>query len=94
MKRERKDKWNKQKLYSVLVGVLLIVLTILIPGARADTAILPTRGNPAMAYDSESEKIIIFSGWNISSTTLTNRDTWILHLFRTEEQKQAWPMIH
>ncbi|MFX1303088.1 MAG: Kelch repeat-containing protein [Promethearchaeota archaeon] len=78
MKREKNNKKNKQKLYGVIAGTLLIVLTIIIPGVVADTPSLPTRGNPGMAYDSESDVIVIFGGWNTSTTPGDGpRDTWI-----------------
>ncbi|MFW9849775.1 MAG: Kelch repeat-containing protein, partial [Candidatus Thorarchaeota archaeon] len=42
----------------------------------ADQADLPLRGNPGMAYDSESDRIVIFGGWNNTGTTASKDDTW------------------
>ncbi len=76
MNQEKISRKNKFRLYGVIAGTLLILLSIIIPGAKADTTALPTRGNPGMAYDSQSDKIVIFGGWN-NSATFEDRDTWV-----------------
>ncbi|MFW9890759.1 MAG: Kelch repeat-containing protein [Candidatus Thorarchaeota archaeon] len=40
----------------------------------ADQADLPTRGNVGMAYDNESDLVIIFGGWNNTPTTASKTD--------------------
>ncbi|MFX0042062.1 MAG: Kelch repeat-containing protein [Candidatus Hodarchaeota archaeon] len=75
MRREKICRKNKQRLYSVIAGVFLFGLIFILPGAMADTPALPTRGNPGMAYNSQSDKIVIFGGWNMSTTS--HSDTWV-----------------
>ena len=76
MKQERRFRKNKQKLFGAVAATLLIVLTVILPGVQADFESLPTRGNPGMVYDSESDRIVIFGGWNMS-TSPSHQDTWI-----------------
>ena len=91
MKRERKDKRKKQKLYGVIACTLLVVLSIILPGVVADSVTLLTRGNPGMAYDSESDKIVIFGGFNATSTPGSEpRDTW-LYDFNTDTYTKKTP---
>ncbi|MFX0000746.1 MAG: Loki-CTERM sorting domain-containing protein [Candidatus Hodarchaeota archaeon] len=76
MKRDKNYRKNKLMISGIIASILLIVLINISPGAMADSPDLPTRGNPGMAYDSQSDKIVIFGGWNMS-TTPSHQDTWI-----------------
>ncbi|NHJ21949.1 MAG: hypothetical protein EAX91_13465 [Candidatus Lokiarchaeota archaeon] len=75
MKQKRNIRQNNKIYYSLFAGIILFLLTILLPVSRADTAGLPTRGNPGMVYDSESDKIVIFGGWNNTDTPYSS--TWV-----------------
>ncbi|MFX0075813.1 MAG: Kelch repeat-containing protein [Candidatus Hermodarchaeota archaeon] len=75
MKLILKNKRNKQIHYGLLSVTIFILLTLFLPVTQADTTSLPTRGNPGMAYDSESDKVVIFGGWNATTTPYSS--TWI-----------------
>ncbi len=76
--REANDLRNYKKLkIRFLAGAILIVLTLSFAQVAfyepatmirtftiADQENLPTRGNPGMVYDNESDLIVIFGGWN------------------------------
>ena len=46
-------------------------------GTLADQSILPTRVDPGIAYDSESDRIIIFGGWNETVQSKDQNETWV-----------------
>ncbi|MFX0058625.1 MAG: Kelch repeat-containing protein [Candidatus Heimdallarchaeota archaeon] len=75
MKQKKRNKQSNQIRFSIGAATILIVLTVMLPVTQADTVTLPTRGNPGMVYDTESDKIVIFGGWN--STTTPYASTWI-----------------
>ncbi|MFW9839664.1 MAG: kelch repeat-containing protein [Candidatus Thorarchaeota archaeon] len=73
----------------IFAGTILIVMTFgLVPIAYStpratpytftisEDENLPTRGNPGMAYDNESDRIVIFGGWNNTPTTAAKKDVW------------------
>lgn len=88
MKHIENAKKKKLNLYFIIAGAILIIITTVIPGAHADLDSLPTRGNPGMVYDSESDKIVIFGGWNMS-TTPSHQDTWIYNYNKDEYTKRT-----
>lgn len=90
MKQIESNRWNKKPQYSILITVFLILLTVILPVTRADTVSLPTRGNPGMTYDSESDKIVIFGGWNL--TTVPHQDTWIFD-YNIDQYTKRTPSI-
>jgi N-acetylneuraminic acid mutarotase len=42
----------------------------------ADQVGVPLRGNPGMTYDSESDRIVIFGGWNTTGEPGEKNETW------------------
>ncbi|MFX0009779.1 MAG: Kelch repeat-containing protein [Candidatus Hermodarchaeota archaeon] len=75
MNQKKNIRQNNKIQYILFTGIILILLAMVLPVSRADTAGLPTRGNPGMAYDSESDIIVVFGGWNNTDTPYSS--TWI-----------------
>ncbi|MHA2081939.1 MAG: Kelch repeat-containing protein [Candidatus Thorarchaeota archaeon] len=59
-------------------------------GTLADQSTLPVRGDAGVAYDGESDRIIIFGGWNQSVHSKDQNETWAYN-FNTDTYTKLAP---
>ncbi|MFW9786069.1 MAG: Kelch repeat-containing protein [Candidatus Thorarchaeota archaeon] len=98
---------NRKLKRGILAGAILVVLTLSFaqvaffePVTRinqfsfADQEDLPRRGNPGMAYDNESDLIVIFGGWNTTAppSNAWKNDTWVFD-YNTDTYTRKDPSI-